>query len=29
MELAGKAAEQIKKEDDKKYFLNELKTIQC
>jgi hypothetical protein len=29
MELAGKAAEQIKKEDDRKYFLNELKTIQC
>jgi hypothetical protein len=27
--LAEKAGQQIKKEDDRNYFLNELKTIQC
>jgi hypothetical protein len=29
MELARKAGQQIKKEDDRNYFLSELKTIQC
>jgi hypothetical protein len=29
MELARKAGEQIKKEDDKKYFFSELGTIKC
>jgi hypothetical protein len=29
IELATKAGQQIKKEDDRNYFLNELKTIQC
>ena len=29
MELARKAGQQIKREDDKKYFLSELATIQC
>ena len=28
-ELARKAAEQIKKKEDKDYFLSELKTINC
>lgn len=29
IELATEAGQQIKKEDDRNYFLNELKTIQC
>jgi hypothetical protein len=29
LELASKAGQQIKKEDDRNYFLGELKTIQC
>jgi len=29
VELATEAAEQIKKKEDKDYFLSELKTINC